>query len=45
MNLYLKSKIRRMTQRTIMGSRYRLIEDRPLTAILISPPNNETAKP
>ena len=37
--------IRRMMQRTIMGSRYRLIEDRPLTAILISPPNNETAKP
>ena len=37
--------IRRMMQRTIMGSRYRLIEDRPLTAILISPPNNETIKP
>lgn len=37
--------IRRMIQRIIMGSRYRLIEDRPLTAILISPPNNETAKP
>jgi len=36
--------IRRMTQRIIMGSRYRLIEDRPLTAILISPPNNKTTK-
>ena len=36
--------IRRMMQRIIMGSRYRLIEDRPLTAILISPPNNKTTK-
>jgi hypothetical protein len=37
--------IRRMMQRIIMGSRYRLIEDRPLTPILISPPNSETTKP
>ena len=37
--------IRRMTQRIIMGSRYRLIEDHPLTAIVIFTPNNETAKP
>jgi hypothetical protein len=37
--------IRRIMQRIIMGSRYRLIEDRPLTPILISPPNNETTKP
>jgi hypothetical protein len=33
--------IRRMMQRIIMGSRYRLIEDRPLTPIIISEPNNE----
>jgi len=37
--------IRRMMQRIIMGSRYRLVEARPRTAILISPPNNETTKP
>jgi len=37
--------IRRMMQRIIMGSRYRLIEDRPLTPIIISPPNSETTKP
>lgn len=31
--------IRRMMQRIIMGSRYRLIENRPLVPIIISEPN------
>jgi hypothetical protein len=37
--------IRRMMQRIIMGSRYRLIEDRPLTPIIISESNTPDNPP
>jgi len=40
--------IRRMMQRIIMGSRYRLIEDRPLTPIIIfeqNTPDQERKSP